>query len=125
MYLAAPRRPPPLRRLRPRPRRVPIMTTRSPSKLGIQRDQQTAVAECLSAGFSLGWRGKNLGHKRFSGTVVQRCARFLLVREVQPRRERGAQALAAATEHGVLTYAEHGGSGCRSGARQCESALMV
>ena len=32
---------------------------------------------------------------------------------------------AAAAEHGVLKYAELSGSGSRSGARQCESALMI
>ena len=39
MYLAAPRRPPPLRRLRPRPRRVPVVPPGSPPKLGIQRHE--------------------------------------------------------------------------------------
>ena len=39
MYLVAPRRPPPLRRLRPRPRRVPVVPPGSPSKLRIQRHE--------------------------------------------------------------------------------------
>ena len=39
MYLAAPRRPPPLRRLRPRPRRVPVVPPGRAPELRIQRDQ--------------------------------------------------------------------------------------
>ena len=39
MYLAAPRRPPPLRRLRPRPRRVPVVPPGRAPEFRIQRHE--------------------------------------------------------------------------------------